>query len=120
MIEKPFGRDLESSNKLADDVASLFPESQLFRIDHYLVCPLSFVIRNFMVFKGKEMVQNLFILRFANMFVQPLWTRQHVRCVMLTFKVCTVLGLCIERAFAAVSSWIGAGANWCGGPCRLL
>lgn len=48
IVEKPFGRDAESSAKLSDHMASLFQESQLYRIDHYL---------------GKEMVQNLMTLR---------------------------------------------------------
>ena len=48
IVEKPFGHDLESSNKLAAHLSSLFKEEQLYRIDHYL---------------GKEMVQNLMILR---------------------------------------------------------
>ena len=48
IVEKPFGRDLESSNKLSKHIASLFTEDEIYRIDHYL---------------GKEMVQNLMVLR---------------------------------------------------------
>ena len=48
IVEKPFGKDLESSNKLSNHISSLFREDQIYRIDHYL---------------GKEMVQNLMILR---------------------------------------------------------
>lgn len=48
MVEKPFGKDLESSNQLSDHLAALFKEEEIYRIDHYL---------------GKEMVQNLMVLR---------------------------------------------------------
>ena len=50
IVEKPFGRDLQSSNQLSNHIASLFHEDQIYRIDHYL---------------GKEMVQNLMVLRFC-------------------------------------------------------
>jgi len=50
IIEKPFGKDAESSDQLSEHLASLFSETQLYRIDHYL---------------GKEMVQNLMVLRYA-------------------------------------------------------
>jgi len=56
VIEKPFGRDTESSAKLSEDLAPLFTEAQLFRIDHYL---------------GKEMVQNIITTRFALLYVPP-------------------------------------------------
>lgn len=71
IVEKPFGRDLDSSTELSNRLAELFSEEQLYRIDHYL---------------GKEMVQNLMILRFANLVWEPLWNRHHVACVMITFK----------------------------------
>lgn len=71
IVEKPFGRDSETSAQLGRDLALLFKESQIFRIDHYL---------------GKEMVQNLMVLRFANAVFEPLWNRQHIQCVMITFK----------------------------------
>jgi len=71
IVEKPFGRDLESSNELAKNLSVLFKESQLFRIDHYL---------------GKEMVQNLMILRFANMVFEPLWNRNYIHNVRIVFK----------------------------------
>ena len=50
MVEKPFGRDLETSDHLSSHLAALFKENQIYRIDHYL---------------GKEMVQNLIVLRFV-------------------------------------------------------
>jgi len=71
IIEKPFGHDLASSSELSARVAGLFGEEDVYRIDHYL---------------GKEMVQNLFVLRFANLFLQPLWNRNYIRSVLLTFK----------------------------------
>ncbi|XP_032475361.1 glucose-6-phosphate 1-dehydrogenase isoform X4 [Phocoena sinus] len=71
IVEKPFGRDLESSNRLSNHIASLFREDQIYRIDHYL---------------GKEMVQNLMVLRFANRIFGPIWNRDNIACVILTFK----------------------------------
>ena len=69
MIEKPFGRDLASARALAADLSSAFDESQVFRIDHYL---------------GKETVQNLQVLRFANGILEPIWNRRYVEHVQIT------------------------------------
>jgi glucose-6-phosphate 1-dehydrogenase len=71
IVEKPFGKDLESSNKLSSHLSSLFKEEQLYRIDHYL---------------GKEMVQNLMTLRFANTLFGPTWNRNHIASVVISFK----------------------------------
>ncbi|XP_051912905.1 glucose-6-phosphate 1-dehydrogenase-like [Hippocampus zosterae] len=71
IVEKPFGRDLQSSQELSTHMASLFAEKQIYRIDHYL---------------GKEMVQNLMVLRFGNRIFGPIWNRNNVSCVVLTFK----------------------------------
>jgi hypothetical protein len=70
VVEKPFGRDLETFLDL-DAQMRIFNESELFRIDHYL---------------GKEMVQNLIVLRFANAFMNPLWNRHHIASITITFK----------------------------------
>uniref|UniRef100_A0A8D3BLL7 Glucose-6-phosphate 1-dehydrogenase n=2 Tax=Scophthalmus maximus TaxID=52904 RepID=A0A8D3BLL7_SCOMX len=71
IVEKPFGRDLQSSQDLSAHLSSLFTEDQIYRIDHYL---------------GKEMVQNLMVLRFGNRIFGPIWNRDNVACVVLTFK----------------------------------
>uniref|UniRef100_H2UQV8 Glucose-6-phosphate 1-dehydrogenase n=1 Tax=Takifugu rubripes TaxID=31033 RepID=H2UQV8_TAKRU len=71
IVEKPFGRDLQSSQELSVHLSSLFKENQIYRIDHYL---------------GKEMVQNLMVLRFGNRIFGPIWNRNNVACVVLTFK----------------------------------
>nr|XP_023022998.1 glucose-6-phosphate 1-dehydrogenase-like [Leptinotarsa decemlineata]ARI45081.1 glucose-6-phosphate dehydrogenase [Leptinotarsa decemlineata] len=71
IIEKPFGRDLDSSEKLSNHLASLFTESQLYRIDHYL---------------GKEMVQNLMTLRFGNRIFNPTWNRDNIASIQISFK----------------------------------
>uniref|UniRef100_A0A8C4Z7F6 Glucose-6-phosphate 1-dehydrogenase n=1 Tax=Gadus morhua TaxID=8049 RepID=A0A8C4Z7F6_GADMO len=71
IVEKPFGRDLQSSQELSVHLASLFKEEQIYRIDHYL---------------GKEMVQNLMVLRFGNRIFGPIWNRNSVAAVVLTFK----------------------------------
>lgn len=71
VIEKPFGRDLESSNALSAHLSAIFREEQIYRIDHYL---------------GKEMVQSLMVLRFANLMFGPIWNRNYIRSVMISFK----------------------------------
>lgn len=71
IIEKPFGRDDVSAQRLSDHLASLFEEQQIYRIDHYL---------------GKEMVQNLITLRFANKTLAATWNRENVACVLISFK----------------------------------
>ena len=69
VFEKPFGHDLASAKKLNDTIASVFDESQVFRIDHYL---------------GKETVQNLLVFRFANSLWEPVWNREHIDHVQIT------------------------------------
>jgi glucose-6-phosphate 1-dehydrogenase len=68
-LEKPLGTDLESSREINDAVAAAFPEERTFRIDHYL---------------GKETVQNLLALRFANSMFEPLWNSTHIDHVQIT------------------------------------
>jgi glucose-6-phosphate 1-dehydrogenase len=75
-LEKPLGTDLESSREINDAVASAFPEERTFRIDHYL---------------GKETVQNLLALRFANSMFEPLWNNAHIDHVQIT--VAETIGL---------------------------
>ena len=67
-LEKPLGSDLASSREINDAVAAAFPEERTFRIDHYL---------------GKETVQNLLALRFANSLFEPLWTGAHIDHVQI-------------------------------------
>jgi len=69
VIEKPFGNDLASARELNDVVGSVFPPDSVFRIDHYL---------------GKETVQNILALRFANEMFEPLWNAAHVDHVQIT------------------------------------
>jgi glucose-6-phosphate 1-dehydrogenase len=69
IVEKPFGRDLESAQALNRMLERSLAEHQVFRIDHYL---------------GKETVQNLLVLRFANSIFEPLWNRGHVAHVQIT------------------------------------
>ncbi|WP_324261440.1 glucose-6-phosphate dehydrogenase [Altererythrobacter sp. H2] len=68
-LEKPLGTDLGSSREINDAVAGAFPEHRIFRIDHYL---------------GKETVQNLLALRFANLMFEPLWNAAHIDHVQIT------------------------------------
>ena len=69
VVEKPFGRDLESARRLNRDLARHFDETQIYRIDHYL---------------GKETVQNLMAVRFGNMLFEPLWNSQYVDHIQIT------------------------------------
>ena len=69
IVEKPFGRDLASAIELGAVAQSIFPESSIFRIDHYL---------------GKEAIMNLLYFRFANSFLEPIWNRDHVASVQVT------------------------------------
>ncbi|WP_378951433.1 glucose-6-phosphate dehydrogenase [Pelosinus sp. sgz500959] len=69
VIEKPFGRDLESAQELNKILADVFDESQTYRIDHYL---------------GKETVQNILAFRFANAMWEPIWNRSYINHVQIT------------------------------------
>src|SRR5438105_2513681 len=69
IVEKPFGRDLASARALNEEIVKYFREDEIFRIDHYL---------------GKETVQNMLALRFANGIFEPIWNRQFVDHVQIT------------------------------------
>ncbi|MDE2143330.1 MAG: glucose-6-phosphate dehydrogenase, partial [Elusimicrobia bacterium] len=69
VVEKPFGRDLESAKNLNEELKSVLHESQIYRIDHYL---------------GKETVQNLMVFRFANGIFEPIWNRNYVDHVQIS------------------------------------
>jgi glucose-6-phosphate 1-dehydrogenase len=69
VVEKPFGHDLESARALNADIHRVFREDQIFRIDHYL---------------GKETVQNIVVLRFANGVFEPLWNRRYIDNVQIS------------------------------------
>ena len=69
VIEKPFGRDLESALELSETIHAHFDEDQVYRIDHYL---------------GKETVQNLLVFRFGNAVFEELWNRDRIRSVAIT------------------------------------
>jgi len=69
IIEKPFGRDLQSARELTQVVTSVFEENQVYRIDHYV---------------GKETVQNLVVFRFANGIYEPIWNRRYIDHVQIT------------------------------------
>jgi glucose-6-phosphate 1-dehydrogenase len=69
VVEKPFGRDLDSARELNRVLHQAFPEERIFRIDHYL---------------GKESVEDLLVFRFSNSLLEPIWNRNHVACVQVT------------------------------------
>ena len=69
VVEKPFGTDLTSARELNQRLTAIFPEERLFRIDHFL---------------GKEPVQDIMYLRFANALFEPLWHREHVESIQIT------------------------------------
>lgn len=69
VIEKPFGSDLDSARKLNKDLHRVLEENQIYRIDHYL---------------GKETVQNILVLRFANTIFEPVWNNKYIDCVEIS------------------------------------
>lgn len=69
VVEKPFGRDLESAKALDAELKKLLPEEQIYRIDHYL---------------GKEAVEDLLVFRFANTLFEPVWNRNYVSNIQIT------------------------------------
>ena len=69
VVEKPFGTDLASARELNQRLTEIFPEERLFRIDHFL---------------GKEPVQDIMYLRFANALFEPIWNREHVESIQIT------------------------------------
>jgi len=69
VLEKPFGRDLASAQRLNAVLHTVFPEHAIFRIDHFL---------------GKEAVENLLVFRFANTFLEPIWNRNYVHSIQIT------------------------------------
>ena len=71
VLEKPFGRDSRSSAELTAHIEQLLSPGQIYRIDHYL---------------GKEVIQNLLILRFANLILEPLWNRNYIESVSISFS----------------------------------
>ncbi len=71
IIEKPFGRDRESSDELVREMGQVFREAQTYRIDHYL---------------GKEVIQNLMVMRFANLVFEPLWNHNYIDSVHISWK----------------------------------
>lgn len=71
VVEKPFGRDRASSDGLVREMHKVFTEESTYRIDHYL---------------GKEIVQNLMVLRFANLVFEPIWNRQFIERVSIVWK----------------------------------
>ncbi len=93
VVEKPIGRDLASALELNETIGKVFKEEQIFRIDHYL---------------GKETVQNLMALRFANALYEPLWNAQYIDHVQIT--VAESVGL---ESRAAITTRPGRCATWC-------
>ncbi|QDV43084.1 Glucose-6-phosphate 1-dehydrogenase [Stieleria neptunia] len=77
IIEKPFGTDLATAHALNDSIHKVFREDQIYRIDHYL---------------GKETVQNIFALRFANSIFEPIWNRNYVDHVQITVAEEVIIG----------------------------
>jgi glucose-6-phosphate 1-dehydrogenase len=69
VVEKPFGHDLDSARKLNRQLVALMSEDQIYRIDHYL---------------GKETVQNILALRFANSFLEPIWNRRYINHIQIS------------------------------------
>ncbi|MDH5585578.1 MAG: glucose-6-phosphate dehydrogenase [Nitrospirota bacterium] len=77
IVEKPIGHDLASAQKINTAIGNVFDESQIYRIDHYL---------------GKETVQNIMVMRFANSIFEPLWNHKYIDHVQLTVSEAVTLG----------------------------
>lgn len=71
IVEKPFGKDLKSSDELSEHLNNHYTEEEIYRIDHYL---------------GKEMVQNILALRFSNRIFSRVWNRDSIAAVIIIFK----------------------------------
>jgi glucose-6-phosphate 1-dehydrogenase len=71
VIEKPFGKDSTSSKSLSEELFKVLTEEQIYRIDHYL---------------GKELIDNLTVMRFSNLLFQPIWSRQYIENVQIIFS----------------------------------
>lgn len=71
VVEKPFGHDLESALQMSSQLTEMWDEDDIYRIDHYL---------------GKEIVQNLIVFRFSNIFLEPLMNNRYVESIKITFK----------------------------------
>ncbi|ODV75584.1 glucose-6-phosphate dehydrogenase [Cyberlindnera jadinii NRRL Y-1542] len=71
IVEKPFGRDLETATELQKQLSPLFTEEEIYRIDHYL---------------GKELVKNLFVLRFGNQILNSSWNKESIKSIQISFK----------------------------------
>merc|ERR1719184_409437 len=71
IIEKPFGRDCKSAQVLQNDIGAHLNENELYRIDHYL---------------AKELVQNIIVLRFANLLLQEVWSKKYISAVKISMK----------------------------------
>jgi glucose-6-phosphate 1-dehydrogenase len=92
IVEKPIGRDLESARQVNASLARAFAESQIYRIDHYL---------------GKETVQNLLVIRFANSIFEPLWNQKYIDHVQITVAEDEGLTQRDPKTGAAIASRIG-------------
>src|SRR6056297_139048 len=78
VIEKPFGKDFESAKKLNNEITKVFKENQIFRIDHYL---------------GKEMIQNITMLRFENSIFEPIWSNKYIENIQIIVSEKEGIGL---------------------------
>lgn len=93
VVEKPIGRDLASALELNDTIGRVFKEEQIYRIDHYL---------------GKETVQNLMALRFANALYEPLWNANYIDHVQITVAEASV-----SKVVPAIMTPRAHCATWC-------
>ncbi|MFO7887928.1 MAG: glucose-6-phosphate dehydrogenase [Eubacteriales bacterium] len=78
VIEKPFGKNFKSAKKLNNEISKVFKENQIFRIDHYL---------------GKEMIQNITMLRFENSIFEPIWNNKHIENIQIIVSEKQGIGL---------------------------
>lgn len=96
VVEKPFGHDSESYRELRGQLSSVLHEDEMYRIDHFL---------------AKVLIQNLMTLRFANSIFEPLWNRNNIKSVQITFKEHFGVEGCVSRQLAG--SWIACWLERC-------
>jgi len=98
MIEKPFGHDLTSATELNSAISAAFGEEDIYRIDHYL---------------GKEMLQNILVIRFANTIFEPLWNKNYIDHIQISAAESDGIGGVTMIRLGPCGTWSRATSSSC-------